>query len=36
MYCWSPAEVPLASTVPGTSNATAAAAIRQAISLRGI
>lgn len=36
MYCWSPADGPLASTVAGTSRAAAAAAIRQAISLRGM
>jgi hypothetical protein len=36
MYCWSPADEPLASTVPGASNATVTAAIRQMISLRGM
>jgi hypothetical protein len=36
MYCWSPADEPLASTVPGASNATVMAAIRQMISLRGM
>jgi hypothetical protein len=36
MYCWSPADGPLASTGAGTSNATAMAAIRQMISLRGM
>ena len=36
MYCWSPADGPLASTVAGATNATVMAAIRQMISLRGI